>query len=187
MKRTALMLIVILCMMFCGAAAGESIDISNLSFYDLCILEERVKEAKEKIMFDLVDQYAAERESSEPVVLDVSIDSIKIGENSIGTPEVYVVLKNCSADLTIDRVDFLVKCYDAYGDLIKPYGRYTYTSCFYDDKIKPGYKSPSHWRWTLYDCDGTDSVNIAIEKYHATDGTTVSVPDDQLAWVEFEK
>ena len=149
--------------------------------------EERIKEAKERIALDLVDLYAAEREAEEPIVLDVSVASVKIGENSIGSPEIHVVLKNNSSTLTIDRVDFRIKCYDAYGDLIKLYNRYTYSACFYDGTLKPGYKSPDNHRWTIYDGDGTRSVRVAIEKYHATDGTTVSISEDQLEWIEFEK
>ena len=33
--------------------------------------------------------------------------------------------------------------------------------------------------------DGIKSVEIAITKYHLTDGTTVSIPEDQRKWEKF--
>ena len=184
MKRLLVLLVLFCCLSSCSVA---EIDLSGMSFAELCDLEDQIQEAKKKIARELASEYAASLEEAAPVVLDVSISSVKIDDNSIGSPEIYVVLKNDSSTLTIDRIDFRIKCFDAYGDLIKLYNRYTYSSCFYDDSLlKPGSKTPASHRWTIYDGDGTKSVKVAIEKYHATDGTVVTVPEDHLEWIEFE-
>lgn len=191
MKRMLMILAALV--MVCGVAVAEEpispprwdIDLSDWSFYELTKLQEKI----DLVIDDALSVALSTLPDVSPIPnhLDVSISSVKIGENSIGSPEIHVVLKNESSTLTIDRVDFRIKCYDAYGDLIKLYNRYTYSACFYDGTLKPGYKSPENHRWTIYDGDGTRTVQVAIEKYHATDGTTVSVPEDQLEWIEFEK
>lgn len=118
-----------------------------------------------------------------PVHLEVEIASVRIGEDTIGNPEIYVVFKNTSKTETIDRIDFSVRCYDAYGAEIKPYGFYDWTDNFYDDKeLRPGKTTSSDWRWTIYGVEGTKSVKIAITKYHTTSGKAVEAPTDTLVW-----
>lgn len=121
------------------------------------------------------------------VRLDVEIASVRIGKDSIGNPEVFVVFKNTSKNETIDRIDFSVRCYDAYGAEIKPYGFYDWTDNFYDDKeLRPGRTTSSDWRWTIYGVEGTKSVKIAISKYHTTSGKTVEVPTESLVWKSYK-
>ncbi|MBQ3575594.1 MAG: peptidoglycan-binding protein, partial [Clostridia bacterium] len=121
-----------------------------------------------------------------PKKQDIEVKITRLSDNSIGTPEVFVRFTNQSGR-TIDRIDFGVYAYDAYGDLIHPYNRYDYTGCFYDGKLKSGSSSPSDWRWTLYDCDGAVKVRVFIEKYHFTDGETVEVPFSEAVWYTYEK
>jgi len=117
---------------------------------------------------------SASSSSSTPQKLDITISSVKIGKDSIGTPQVHIVFKNTSPSKSIDRIDFAVRCFDAYGTELLPYGFYRWTDCFYDDKeLRPGKTTPTDWRWTIYGVDGTKSVRIAITKYHTTDGKTV--------------
>lgn len=183
MKRLIAFVFLLLCI---SLPAAAEIDLSGMSFAELCDLEEQIQEAKKKIALELASEYAAELEEAVPVALDVAVDSVRIDRNSAGTTLVFVVFKNKSSTLSIDRIDFNVRCYDAYGDVIKKYGRNEILPCFYDGSVlNPSAKSHSDHRWTLYGTDGTKEVDIAIAKYHATDGTTIIVPDDQLEWIHF--
>lgn len=119
--------------------------------------------------------------TANPLIKKISISSLRIGKNSIGTPELFVVFQN-NTSYTIDRIDFNVICYDAYGRIIKGYNFYDSTSCYYDDSnINPGGKTPSNHRWTLNGFDGTKSVDIAITEFHTTSGKTVTIPE--ALWV----
>lgn len=115
--------------------------------------------------------------------LEVSIRNVKFGKNSIGTPKIYVQFKNTSAAKTIDRIDFAVECYDVYGSVVKGYGYYDYTECYYDDsRIAPGKTTPSDYYWTLYGFDETYKAKIAITRYHTTNGETVTIPEQAWKW-----
>ena len=121
-----------------------------------------------------------------PVQIDVAVHSVKIRKNSIGVPKLEIVFIN-NGKVSIDRFDFDVYCYDAYGNLVKGYDVYDYTECFYDETvIKPGQKSKSNWFWELYGFEGAKSFRIAITKFHTTDGKTVNVPEAQRVWVTYK-
>ena len=118
---------------------------------------------------------------------DLEVKITRLTSNSIGTPEIYVQFKNVS-DKAIDRIDFVVYTYDAYGDKIKPYDYYDCTGCYYDDSVlQPGGSTPSDWCWTLYDCEGVKKVRVAIEKYHFKNGKTVSIPYSKYVYYTYEK
>ena len=106
--------------------------------------------------------------------------------NSAGTPELYIRFRN-DGDVTVDRVDFYVYCYDSYGDSIKGYKRYDYDDDWFDEKIRPGETSSSEWYWGLYGYDGTSRIRMAVHKYHTVDGNTVDIPYGDLQWVEFSR
>lgn len=121
-----------------------------------------------------------------PMKLDVSVYSISGDRNSIGTTEIYVQFWNNHASKSIDRIDFIVKCYDTYGSLIKGNGVYDNAACYYDDTtLKPGKATSNNIRWTLYGFDGTKKIEIAINKYHFVSGETVEVPDHLLSWESY--
>lgn len=120
-----------------------------------------------------------------PVELNLRIESVIIKQNSIGLPELYARFTNTGSS-SIDRFDFLVECYDRYGDVIKSHGVYDYSSCYFEDSIlAPNASSPKDYYWTLYGCNGTVSVKIAITKYHTTNGQTFEIPEDQYRWKKF--
>lgn len=119
-----------------------------------------------------------------PKQLDVKIKSVKLRVNSAGTTELYVRFQN-TGSVTIDRIDFTVRCYDAYGDRIYGYDYYSEQDNYYDSDLKPGSTTPSDWRWGLYGFDGTQKVEIAITRYHMTDGTSVSVSYSDRVWHSF--
>lgn len=120
-----------------------------------------------------------------PVELKLRIESVKIKQNSIGVPELYARFTNTGSS-SIDRFDFLVECYDRYGEVIKGHGIYNYSSCYFEGSIlSPNATSSKDYYWTLYGCNGTVSVKIAITKYHTTNGQTVEIPEDQYRWKKF--
>jgi hypothetical protein len=106
------------------------------------------------------------------------ISSINLTKNSIGYPVVYIQIYNQTNSI-IDRVDFTVYCYDAYGRQIKGYGYYTHDEDWYDGVIMPGESSPAGHYWNLYGYDGVRTVLVTITKYHTTDGRTVNIPKSQ--------
>ena len=120
-----------------------------------------------------------------PDTMDISVYSVDIGYNSLGDPEVYVRFKN-EGSVPIDRVDFDIRCYDAYGDLVKGYGYYIYSECWYEaSTIYPQSLSNSGHYWELFGFEGTRSVSIRIRKYHTTSGETVKIPSGKQQWVHF--
>ena len=119
------------------------------------------------------------------VSLPFEIASVSIKKNSIGTPELFVVFRN-TGKKSIDRIDFAVECYDVYGNIVKGYGYYDYTTCYFESGIiGPGRSTPTDHRWTLYGFDGTRNVKIAITRYHLTDGTSVTIPENRWVWKKY--
>ncbi len=118
------------------------------------------------------------------IVSEISIVSTKLKSSSV-VPELFIIFQNNSST-PVDRIDFDVKCYDAYGVTIKSYGYYDWSSCFYDaTTIKKGQKTRSDYRWYMTGYDGIKEVEIAVTRYHKTDGTVIKIPDDQLDWKRF--
>lgn len=125
-------------------------------------------------------------ETVNPEINKIKISSLRIGKNSIGSSILYIVFKN-STSYTVDRIDFNVKCYDAYGRKILGYNYYDSTNCFYDDRsIKSGGKTPSDIYWTLYGFEGTKAIDIVITGYHTTNGITVRIPESQWNYVHYK-
>ena len=116
---------------------------------------------------------------------NIVVTNATLTRNSAGTDEAYITLKN-KLKVSVDRVDFYVKCYDAYGNLIKGYNYYDVSSCFYDEIIKPGESSDKDIYWGLYGFSGTKSIEVAIVSYHTITGETIEIPEDQLFWKKFK-
>ena len=114
----------------------------------------------------------------------IEIVRMKIKNNSIGTPEAYIQFKNIADKKII--FDFYVACYDAYGDLVLGYNRYTVYSGAYEDWVDSGKTTPSDWRWTLYGFDLTKTIKVAICKYKLDGEPAVIIPEDQLVWVSMD-
>ena len=111
----------------------------------------------------------------------LEVCSITLSRNTIG-PFAYIQIAN-NLSVAVDRVDFTVYCYDAYGRQIKGYDYYTHDDDWYDGLILPGGKSPSDHYWSLYGYDGVRTIVVTITKYHTADGRTVSIPKDrQQSW-----
>ena len=120
------------------------------------------------------DNYGRLLERKEPV-----ITSIELGTNPYGAPCIFLRIFNLT-DYALDRVDFTVRCYDAYGKLIKSYYKSaTHEDCFYDGVLLPKEGTPADHYWSLYGYYGIHTVYITVTKYHTADGRTVRIPKSQ--------
>lgn len=114
----------------------------------------------------------------------VSIEVIRLRNNSAGTPELTMRFTN-TGDKEIIALDFYVMCYDAYGEVVKGYGRYSaYNGTYQDSPIRPGKSSPSDWYWPLYGFDNAKSVKVAVSKYKLAGEEAVEIPEKDWVWTE---
>lgn len=121
-------------------------------------------------------------EPVEPAPISVQVRSLK--NNSAGTPELTMQFTN-TGEKEIVALDFYVRCYDAYGEVVKGYGRYdVYSGTYQDASILPRKSSPSNWYWALYGFDTVKSVKVAIVKYKLAGEDAVEIPEAELIWVE---
>lgn len=111
----------------------------------------------------------------------ISVSNMWLGSNIIGSPEVFVQFTNNSSK-TLEAFDFLVRCYNKYGEIVMGYGMYEYCECYYDTDLSSGSSTPSDWRWPLYGFDEAVSFNVAISKYKLQGEATVEIPENQLKW-----
>ena len=120
-----------------------------------------------------------------PVNVQVSVNSVEIKDTRYGTREFYIRFKN-NGKVTVDRIDFLVIGYNRYGERIDYYGSNTF-SFYTDEELKPGKTKPQDYYYTQSALNEATKIKIAIEKYHTTDGKTVTVPEYQLKWSTYTK
>ena len=106
---------------------------------------------------------------------------MKVGHNSIGSPEVYVKVKNLSREKNIIAFRFATKCYNAYGTLLEAHGFGDATEywIWQEGSIKPGKTwGFSNWCWTLYGFDTAYSIDVWLTDYRTDDGTITDIPYD---------
>ncbi|MGI6670014.1 MAG: DUF6273 domain-containing protein [Christensenellales bacterium] len=127
------------------------------------------------------------KEQVENTILNpVEIKSIKVKTNSAGTPEAYIQFKNIGEKKLI-AFDFDVKCFDAYGNVIKGYGRYdVYRGTYQEKALSPGKVSPSNWHWGLYGFDNTKTIEVTITRYLVEDTAAVEIPPTKQAWIKMD-
>lgn len=118
-----------------------------------------------------------------PFKSDVKVASVKSGVSYSGSLMLYIQLQNTGRD-TIDRVDFNLAFFDAYGNLMKYKGQ-KYEHCYDTSTIKPGKKSPANWYYDFPGMSGATKFAICIYKYHFKNGTTVDIGNDDQTWVSF--
>lgn len=116
----------------------------------------------------------------------LEITDLRVKFNSIGTPEVFLAVKNISDSITVDAFTFEAKCYDAYDALLQAYGFGDTVSSYIwqEGKIAPGKTwSDSKWRWGLYGYDTVYRLEIRLVSVHTTTGHTIKVSEDsQNTW-----
>ncbi len=132
------------------------------------------------LIVDYVVTDMTKADKVEPAPLNIRIRDLEI--NSAGTPELYVQFTNKS-NKNIEVFDFVVECFDAYGDVVEGYGHYDYSACTYDEVLKSGETTSSDNYWGLYGFDLTKTVKVGIHKYKLAGEGTVEIPYDQIVWV----
>lgn len=120
----------------------------------------------------------------QPKQSKVAVRTAKVERNDYGRYELTLRLQNNETS-SVDRVDFYVRCYNAYGELTKAYNHYDMTELCYDLTIRSGALSDPDLYWRLNGYSDIKAVEIAVKKYHTTDGKTVEIPDDELSWKKF--
>lgn len=175
---------------YASGDAGDDSDIYHVqngkALFVLNIEEPSDEDSAKEIVSEAVEILVTPTPKPVPVDMKVAVYSVNIGKNSIGTPDIEVRFINNESS-SVDRIDFAIRGYDAYGKLVKGYGVYDYTTCFYDNKpIAKGKTSESGWSWTLYGFDGIKTVEIAITSYHTTSGKSVEANENQYVWVPYK-
>ena len=128
------------------------------------------------------DEITIEMMAVTPAPIGIKINKIEI--NSAGTPEAHIQFTN-TGDKTIIALEFNVKCYDAFGDIIKGYGRYdVYGGTYQDQTISPGKTTPSNWYWDMFGFSNTKTIEVAISKYKLEGEEAVEIPYDQQIWIK---
>lgn len=112
---------------------------------------------------------AAEEAKKPPV----EIVSATMDENSIGTPEIHLTIRNVSKKV-VDGFEFSVDLFDNYDRPVYHYriadDGNTYNG-INQDKIWSG--GQGSWYWTLYGFDlATKYKNLRVRSVHFTDGST---------------
>ena len=106
----------------------------------------------------------------------LELKSVSVGHNSIGTPEVYVNVKNNSKKESIDAFTFQTTCYNAYGTPLKAHGFGDTTEywIWQEGVIKPKKSwSSNNWRWTLYGFEEAYTIEVTLVDVHTTSGKTI--------------
>ena len=111
---------------------------------------------------------------------------VKVGRNSIESPEVFLSVKNISSNTDVIAFTFATRCYDAYGNLLKAHGFGDTTEywIWQEGVIKAGKSwSSDWWRWTLYGFDTAYSIEVWLTDIQTADGRTIYVPKtDATTW-----
>lgn len=118
--------------------------------------------------------------------IPLKITGIKVGRNSIGSPEVFVSVKNESKTKEIIAFTFATKCYDAYGRVLQAHGFGDSVEywIWQEGKIKPGKSwSSSRWRWTLYGFDTAYKIEVWLYDMVTSSGETIGVESsEKVVW-----
>lgn len=120
----------------------------------------------------------------------LKITDVRVGHNSIDTPEVFLTVKNTSATESIIAFTFATKCYDAYGYLLKAHGFGDTTEywIWQEGTIKPGKTwSSDWWRWTLYGFDTAYTIEVWLTDVRTADGRTISIPKTDATTFKWTK
>jgi hypothetical protein len=121
--------------------------------------------------------------ATEPAPIAISIKELKY--NRAGTPELYLQFTN-ESDKDLVAFDFYVRCYDAYGEIVKGYNRYDVFSGIYDEVLKAGTTSPNGYYYDLFGFDLAKNVEVAVTRYKIDGENAVDIPENQLVWVSMK-
>ncbi|MBR5884091.1 MAG: Ig-like domain-containing protein [Bacteroidaceae bacterium] len=119
------------------------------------------------------------------------LEKVRVGHNSIGSPEVYVKVRNTGKKNNIVAFTFATKCYDAYGNLLKAHGfGDTEKSWIWQEgSIRPEKtNTDDNWCWTLYGFDTAYRIDVWLTHYRTSDGITTTInPSDYhvITWNKY--
>lgn len=118
-----------------------------------------------------------------PFRSDIKVASVRTGKTYSGALQLYIQLENIG-NTTIDRVDFHVKSWNTYGELIKYKGS-EYVDCYYTSEIKAGKKMPSDWYYNFSGLNDATKFAICVYRYHYKNGETVDIDLEDQVWELF--
>ena len=99
----------------------------------------------------------------------VKITKSWLTENSIGSPEANLNIKNCSSRV-IDGIKVGILCYNNFDEPINKNSIYgNEFSGISQEKLSPG--RTASWTWTMNLFDNTTKINPYIKEVHFKDGT----------------
>ena len=121
--------------------------------------------------------------------IPLEILDIRVSYNSIGSPEIYLDVKNTSYSKTIDAFEFEVRCENTFGDAVKGNGFIeTYNGIYQENPIKPQRRwEKENWYWSMYGFDTATRFYVQLTSIHTTAGETIDIPMDKRIVVEYKK
>jgi hypothetical protein len=109
----------------------------------------------------------------EKVVFPVEIVSSKIVDDSIGTPNLYITVKNTS-NKTIDALEVDAYLFDNFDEPAGEFGRGSNLIIgTYQEKIAPGASYTGQWNLAVYEM-ATKVKDLKVRRVHFTDGTLLA-------------
>lgn len=110
----------------------------------------------------------------------LQITDVSLRERS-NTKVFSIDMKNCSEDDTIDAFTVKHRVYDTYGDLLSE----GVAEWWKELSLKPGKSfSMGSYYWYLFGEQTASRIDVAVMKYHTTDGKTVAIDEEDYVWVE---
>lgn len=94
-------------------------------------------------------------------------------------------LKNHSKDITIDAFTVTFRCFDGYGETLTKTNQSA--EWWKELTLKPGKSfSMGSYFWYLFTEQTCAKIDVAISKYHTTDGQTIEIDESDYIWVSGE-
>lgn len=120
------------------------------------------------------------------VYFPLTFDSARIGTDILGYLNVYLTVKNNGSE-DIDAFNFLIRCYDAYGDPVYYYDYGSNEFSGYWTKSQTGAlkaygKTDGRTYWNLMGYSGVKKMHIAFTKCHTVDGKTYELDKEDYKW-----
>ena len=152
------------------AASGLNLTIADFGFTSYEINTARPSDMRSE---------AWVKEPVPPAPIEISVKNLKV--NSIGTKELYLNYTN-TGDTEITAFDFIIECYDAYGERVIQFGINNKIGCSFQEPIAPGKTKSSGW--SLYGFDNTQTVKMAVTKYRLAGQDATTIPEVEYVWFE---
>jgi hypothetical protein len=132
--------------------------------------EEAERAQQERVVTIIAEATAEATEPPPPEAPPVLVPlRSRVRENSIGTPELQVTVRN-ETDDTIDAFRFMATCFNEFDELqLGRIRRQTEFHGYSDDTVRPHQERSLGW-WALYDFPLCSRATIVITEVHFTSG-----------------